>query len=289
MMPALQIDTVRSALFTPATRIAAAIKAMAAGADMTILDLEDGTAPGAKAEARDAAAGFAADPPATRPRGPSWMLRINHVTTEAGLLDLLALRSWSRRPALVMLPKTESPAEVHIAASHLGPETRFVALVETAKGLDAAARIASMGQVAALAFGGADLAADLGADLAWEPMLMARARLVQAAATGGIPAWDMPFLTIGDESGLTHEAQAAQAMGFAAKMAVHPAQIAPINRVFTPGAARVDAAARILAAHEAAGGGACALDGRMIDLPVVRAARRTLSRAALAAPIGGTA
>lgn len=268
------LTAVRSALFTPATRLAAVAKASAAGADLVILDLEDGVGTNAKPAARMAVTEFADSPP----HGLNWMLRVNHIGTAAGLDDLVALRSWSVAPTAIMLPKVESASEVAILASHLGEHCRFVALIETGQGLEQAAQIAAAPGVVALAFGGADLAADLGCDLAWEPMLYARGRIVQAAASAGIHAWDVPYLVLADADGLANEARAARAMGFSAKLAIHPGQIAAINSAFTPPAAEVSRAAQIIAAFDAAAGGACVLDGRMVDLPVVLAARRTLLR-----------
>ena len=128
--------------------------------------------------------------------------------------------------------------------------------------------------MAALAFGGADLAADLNAVLAWEPMLFARSRIVQACATASIAAWDVPFLDIHDVGGLAHETEAAKALGYVCKLAIHPGQIGAINAVFTPSATQVARAQRIVAAFEQVGGGACQVDGRMVDAPVVKAARR---------------
>ena len=211
-------------------------------------------------------------------------MRLNHVTTQAGLEDLLALRD-ANKPAVVVLPKTESVAEIEIALAHLSANgaPTIVALIESGRGLAAAEEIATHPAVAALAFGGADLAADLHATLTWEPMLFARSRIVQAAASAGIAAWDVPFLDIHDPDGLKRETVAAKALGYVCKLAIHPAQIATINAVFTPSQSEVVRAQRVVSAFEAAHGGACQLDGKMIDAPVVKAARRTVALAAHAA------
>lgn len=122
----------------------------------------------------------------------------------------------------------------------LGPGQRaieFVATIESARGLEAAAEIAGAGRrVRALAFGTVDFAADIGAECSWEPLLSARARTVQAAAMAGIPAVDVPWLAIRDSEGLRSEAARARAMEFSAKLAIHPAQVAPTIEVFTPSA-----------------------------------------------------
>jgi (S)-citramalyl-CoA lyase len=270
------ILAVRSALFVPADRPDRFAKAFAAGADAVIVDLEDAVAIPAKDAGRKAALDLA-----SVGDNRFWVLRMNHLGTAAGLADLLALCAASTLPPAVMLPKVESVAEVEIASHHLsasGAEVAVVALIETVAGLDAAPAIARHPAVHALALGGADLAAELGCDMAWEPLLHARSRLVQAAA-GALPVWDVPFLDIADDAGLRREAESVRALGYSAKMAIHPAQVAGINAAFRPGAAQLDRARRIVAAFEVARGGVVVVDGRMVDAPVVATARRTLLRA----------
>jgi citrate lyase beta subunit len=271
-------------LFTPADRPDRFAKGPASGADGVILDLEDGVGLPDKPAARKAALAFFAHPVET-PASFVWTLRVNHVTTQPGLEDLLALRA-ARKPAVVALPKTESVAEIEIAVAHLGVDGKppaIVAMIESGRGLAAADEIAGHPAVAALAFGGGDLAADLHATLAWEPMLFARSRIVQAAATAGIAAWDVPFLDIHDADGLKRETVAAKALGYVCKLAIHPAQIAPINAVFTPSDTELARAKRVVSAFTAAHGDACQIDGKMVDAPVVKAARRTVALAAHAA------
>jgi (S)-citramalyl-CoA lyase len=268
---------VRSLLFTPADRPERLPKAPPSGADGCVLDLEDGVGLPAKTAARRAALDFLTAP-SNAPAGFVWALRVNHITTPDGLRDLLALRDAPARPSVVMLPKTESVTEVEIAVSHLG-NPRIVALIESGRGLSAAEAIAAHPAVDALGFGGADLAADLGATMAWEQMVFARSRVVQAAATAGIAAFDVPFLDIHGAVGLREETEAARALGFSCKLAIHPAQIAVINAVFTPAPDQLARARRIVAAFEQAKGGACQVDGRMVDVPVVRSARRTVALA----------
>jgi citrate lyase beta subunit len=269
------LSLTRALLFTPADKPERFPKAVRVGADGAVLDLEDGVGLAAKETARRAALDFfASHPPA--PEGFVWALRVNHITTKDGLRDLLALREAPVPPHVVVLPKTESVAEVEIAVHHLGAP-RIVALLESGRGLSAAEVIAAHPSVDALAFGGADLAADLGATMGWEQMLFARSRVVQAAATAGIAAFDVPFLNIRDADGLRKETEAAKALGYCCKLAIHPAQIAVINAVFTPGTDQLATARRIVAAFEQAKGGACQVDGRMVDVPVVKSARRTVA------------
>jgi citrate lyase beta subunit len=278
------LSFLRSLLFTPADRPDRFAKGPASRADGVILDLEDGVGLPAKPAARKAALAFFADP-TPAPSGFVWALRLNHVTTQAGLEDLLALRGASK-PAVVVLPKTESVTEIEIALAHLSADAEaptIVATIETARGLAAADEIARHPAVASLLFGGGDLAADLHATLTWEPMLFARSRVVQAAAAARIGAWDVPYLDIHDAEGLKQETVASKALGYVCKLSIHPAQIAPINAVFTPSKSEFARAQRIVSAFAAAHGGACQVDGKMVDAPLVKAARRTVALAAHAA------
>ena len=272
----------RNLLFTPADRPERFGKAISVGADGAVLDLEDGAGLPSKRKAREAALALFQAPPSA-PEDFIWAVRLNHITTEDGLKDLLAFRAAARRPNVVMLPKTESVAEVEIAVRHLkeaadeGPQ--IVALIETGRGLGAAETIAAHPAVAAIAFGGADLAADLHASLAWQPVLFARSRIVQAAAAAAVAAFDVPFLDIHDAAGLSKETEMVKALGYSCKLAIHPAQIALINAVFTPGSKELASARRIVEAFKMARGGACQVDGRMVDVPVVKAAQRTVALA----------
>jgi citrate lyase beta subunit len=282
-MPDLSL--IRSLLFTPADRPDRFAHGPSSGADGAVLDLEDGVGLPHKDDARKAVLAFLTKP-ADAPAGFVWSIRLNHVTTQAGLQDLLAFRAEAKKPDVVMLPKTESVTEVEIAVAHLanpGANPTIVALIETGRGLAAAEQIAAHPSVAALGFGGGDLAADLHATLTWEPMLFARSRIVQAAATAGIAAWDVPYLDIHNTEGLKRETVASKALGYPCKLAIHPGQIGPINAVFTPSESELARAQRVVSAFASAHGGACQVDGKIVDAPVVKEARRTVALAAHAA------
>jgi len=160
-----------------------------------------------------------------------------------------------------------------------------IAIVETAQGLRLAYETASQPRVAALLLG----AADLGAELGWEPrpdgleVLHARSRVVADSAAAGVRApFDIVHLDIRDDAGLEAAARFARSLGFRGKACIHPAQVDIVNRVFLPEPDSVDWARRVLAAAqegERAGRGAVALDGEMIDAPIVERARRILSDA----------
>ncbi|MBP2312818.1 itaconate degradation C-C-lyase RipC [Azospirillum soli] len=267
----------RSWLFTPATKPDRFDRAAEAGADVLILDLEDAVAPADKASARKTALDWLSGPgdgSITR------VLRINAPGTLAGLEDLQALLRSDARPDLILVPKTDSADTLRLIDELLteaGKTTRLVALIESARGIANVETIAqATPRLDALFFGAADLAADLGAEVAWEPLLAARSRVVNAAALAGIAAIDSPFFALGDEAGLRAETHAAVRLGFSAKAAIHPRQIAAINEVLTPTPEQV-AEARLILAENTKGVGV--VGGRMIDEAIARKARRVLAAA----------
>lgn len=268
MTGAIDWNGLASLLFVPGTRPERFGKALASGAGVVCIDLEDAVPIDGKGEAREAAVAAVA---------PTVAIRINQVTTRDGLADLLALAD--RLPEAVLLPKIEHGEQIALVASVLGPGARLVPLIETPRGLRHAHRIAAHPQVVALMLGGADMAAELGVALAWEPLRAARAALVLAAAEAGKPAIDVPWIMLDDADGLAREAAAARDLGFTAKAAIHPAQIDIIEAAFRPTAAQIAEAREALAAFQAAGGAAVRHDGRMLEAPVMRAYGRILARA----------
>ena len=265
----------RSWLFTPASRPERFDKAAEAGADVLILDLEDAVSPADKDQARANALDYLSRQPGP---GITYALRINALTTRAGLADLSGLLDSGAEPAFLVLAKTEAAAHLQILDRLLagaGKRTRLVGLIESAKGLAEVEAIARAGpRLAALMLGAADLAADLAATPTWEPMLGPRFRLVAACTLGGVMALDTPYLDIRDRQGLTEEVTRAIAMGFTAKAAIHPGQVAPINAALTPSASEMEAARRILEVNKA---GVGTVNGQMIDEAVARRARRVLA------------
>ena len=272
----------RSWLFTPATRPDRFDRAVQSGADVLIIDLEDAVAPAAKALARDTALAALAAPPAVPILRA---LRINAPVTPDGLEDLLALtrRPPNGGPDCVILPKVDSAEMIRwidTLLSGAGNPRPLVALIESARGVAAIEDIARASpRLAALFFGAADLSADLGCATAWEPLLAARSRLVNAAALAGIEAVDSPYFDLTDTAGMERETAAALALGFGAKAAIHPGQISTINAALTPTAAEIAQAHRIMAESAK---GVAVVDGRMIDEAMARKARRILSRATAA-------
>jgi (S)-citramalyl-CoA lyase len=261
----------QSLLFVPGNRPERFAKALVSGADSVCIDLEDAVPAEEKAEARKAALAAAAV-------DPRFVIRINAVTTRAGLQDLLALAEAESRPAMIFIPMVESAAEVAIVRNVLAdPAVQFVPLIETVAGLNNAAAIAAEAGVAALMLGGADLSAQLGVTLSWEPLMVARGQLVMAAAGAGRQIIDVPYIHLDDEAGLIEEAKRTKAMGFTAKAAIHPAQIAAIHSVFRPTAAELAEAEEADAAFKAANGAAVRFKGKMLEAPVMARYAQILS------------
>ena len=275
----------RSILFVPGDRPERYAKALASGSDAVCIDLEDAVAPGRKADARASAARFLATRPRPSPAAdeppvsrPGIVVRVNDPGSEEGRLDAAALATCPP-PDAFMIPKVAAAHGIRGAQRLLGEDMPLLPIVETAAGLEYALQIgAAAPAVAALVFGGFDLSAELGAEPGWEPLLYARSRVVHAAALAGIPAIDMPSRAFRDLSGLRTEAERARRLGFTGKVVIHPAQIPVIHDVFAPSPEEVERARRIVEADRAAGGGVVAVDGKMVDRPVVAAARRVLAR-----------
>ena len=267
----------RSWLFTPATRPDRFANAAAAGADVVILDLEDAVAPKDKAQARTTALDYLAGNPAD---GALHALRINGLDTRSGISDLDALLGSRAAPNFLVLPKTETAGHLQILDRLLtaaGRTIRLIGLIESARGLAAVEAIATATpRLAGLMMGAADMAADLGAATAWEPLAYARSRLIAACALADVTPIDSPFFDIHNEDGLKQEVAAVVALGFAAKAAIHPAQIGAINAALTPSTETVEKARAILAENAK---GVGTVDGQMIDEAVARKARRTLATA----------
>jgi (S)-citramalyl-CoA lyase len=262
-------DALASVLFVPGSRPDRFGKALASGAGLVCIDLEDAVPADGKDAARDAAVAAI---------GPGLAIRVNPVTTRDGLADLLALTAVPQLPP-VFVPKVEHKEQLAIVAGALGGTAALVPLIETPRGLRRAHRIAAHPAVAAVMFGGGDMAAELGVALAWEPLLHARSAFVAAAAEAGKPAIDVPWIALDDAAGLADEAARARMLGFTAKAAIHPAQIKAIKAAFRPAPEAVAEARAAEVAFTQAGGGAARFNGKMLEAPVMRAYRRILARA----------
>ncbi|QPV63481.1 CoA ester lyase [Halosimplex litoreum] len=274
----------RSVLFSPGDRPELLRTAPTTGADTVVFDLEDAVAPGRKAEAgasvREVLADLDADcEVCVRVRQPG----------RGAADDLDAVLDDDARSGLdaLVLPKAESAddvADLAGLAAERDADLPILALVETAAGVLHAEEIAAADATDALIFGAEDLAADIGATRTAEgtEVLHAREHVVLAAAAAGIDAVDTLHTDFEDEGGLRAETQFALELGYDGKLAIHPSQVGPINETFTPASDRIEWAERVLAAKadaDAEGRGVFAVDGEMVDAPLVTQARRVMERA----------
>lgn len=270
-------ETVVAPLFVPATRLERLTKAAESGADAIIIDLEDAVA------AKDKVAARAALATAILPDLPI-ILRVNGATTPWHEEDLRAAAAG--RFAAVMLPKSEDAATIATMAAGLGDGLAILALVETARGLAHLGDVATAPGVRRLVFGSVDFSSDLGCAHEPEPLLFARTQIVLASRVAGLAApLDGVTLAVDDVAAVEADARRAVALGFSGKLCIHPRQVAPAFRGFSPSAAELAWAETVLSAEE---GGAVAVGGTMIDAPVRRRAEQIARRGALLARLGVT-
>ena len=286
----------RALLYMPGDDERKIRKAATLDADCVCLDMEDGVALSRKAEARDLI------PRLLRELDfgcAERLARINPVGSGMEADDLAA--ALEGRPDGVVIPKVETGEAIRWASAQIAEAERrngwptggiiLIVLVETALGIVNLRDIASSDpRLQALIFGAEDLAGDIGAVRtreAWE-VFYARSAVVTHAAAFGLQAIDMVYIDYKDTEGLIRESQEAARMGYAGKQVIHPNQIAPAQEAFTPDDAAIAHALRVMdamRAHQEAGKGAFALDGKMIDMPLVKAAERVLARARAAGKV----
>ncbi len=279
-MRVVPVHVRRSLLFVPGSRPDRFEKALAAGADCVCIDLEDAVAPGDKATARVAVLDYLKRAPANVSGDADLLLRLNSLRSLEGIKDLAAFVDAGGPARTLMLPKVGSAEEIELADEILGSlPTRLIPLIETADALLRAEDIAAAPRIDAVMLGGVDLAADLRCELAWEPLLWARQKLVIATARAGVDLIDVPQIDVQDDALLDETSRRARALGFTGRSAIHPKQIDIINRAFTPQAEEITHAKRVVEAYEAAKGGVALLDGKLVERPVVRAMQRVLATA----------
>jgi len=290
----------RSELAVPAGNQRFVAKALASEAELVFLDLEDGVAPDARAEARRAAvAALLRDDWGSRLRA----VRVNATASPWYYEDLIGVvEAAGSRLDLVILPKVEQPGDVYMTARLLeqiearrgfGRPITIEAQIETARGMAQVEAIAaSSRRLDALCFGPGDFAASIGAPIleiggeaagypghVWHAAL---SRIVVAARANGLQAIDGPYGAFRDAAGLERSAALARALGCDGKWAIHPDQLAPINAAFAPTPAELERARAIVERYGRAAGaegrGAVALDGELIDAASLRMALRVLGR-----------
>jgi citrate lyase beta subunit len=268
----MDLPHLRSLLFAPGSDERKLAKALSSAADGVVCDLEDAVAPADK----DAARGVVASSLAAADAGPARLVRVNAAGT-AWFDDDLAFAATLELDGLV-LPKA-SP-EAIAALGEDGPPV--VAIVETAMGLRQAFEIATQPRAEALLLDSVDLAAEVGLEPRQDAqeILYARSKVaIDSAAAGLRGPLDVVHLDFGDQAGLEEQCRLARALGFRGKACIHPGQIETINRVFAPSDDEVAWARRVVEAFETQSEGVLAVNGTMVDKPVVERARRILAEA----------
>lgn len=284
----------RGLLYMPGDEERKIRKAAGLGVDCVCMDMEDGVALDRKTEARKTIVEAL--------RGLDFgrserLVRINAVGSGLEEADLAAvLRAGPEvRPDGIVLPKAESAEELRWLSARLAEAERtwgwepgglrVILLIETARGLVEIKEILGADpRIEAVIFGAEDLAGDIGLTRTREgrEVLYARSSVVVHAAARGLQAIDMVHVDFRDEAGLRAECLEGAGMGFSGKQLIHPAQVGPAQESFTPAPEAVAAARRLVEAFEAqqrAGRGAFELDGKMVDMPVLKTAQRVLERA----------
>jgi len=284
----------RSLLYTPGHRASLVARVLDGGLpatpDVALLDLEDGVPAAEKENARRVLAEAIAP---SRGRALRYV-RIRPISSDAAEADLEAVV----QPGLdgVVVPKVERAEDLAAvdetlrqrerAAGLAERSVRVIAAIETAAGLLDAPRIARGSRVIGLMFGSEDFAADLGLPPHREgeaaDMIYARSAIVVAAAAARVLAFDGIWANFKDEPGLRVDALRGRRLGFAGRQCIHPDQIAVVNEIYAPSEEEIAHARRVVSAFEDGVGrglGAVALDGEMLDAPIVERARRTIKMA----------
>lgn len=266
----------RSTLFVGALVLDALPVALASGSDIVCIDLEDAVPAAQKDNARDAV--FARLRDLTVPKGVELIARVNSLRSLDGIGDVRTALLEPGPLGALMLPKVDTADEVRWAAALVEEAKSGVdlyAIIETAQGLENCAAIArGDARLKALYFGGFDLSTALGCTMAWEPLLYARARVVHAAACAGIEALDCPFPEIDDVTGLRAECERVKALGMSGKAAKHASQVATIRDAFTPTAAEIARARRIVELFRAEPTRPLVFEGKLIELPAIKRLER---------------
>jgi citrate lyase beta subunit len=270
-MPALA--SARSFLFVPASDERKSRRALVTAADVVVVDLEDAVSFEQKDTAREVVRRVLADEPSEA----LVAIRVNGANTAFFAADVELVEEL--RPDVLVLPKATPEAVDALGAD--GPPV--VAIVETADGLRQAYEVASLQRVQAIIVGAVDLGVELRLEQRADGLeiLFARSKAVLDSASARVRApIDRVWTDVRDGDGLEADARFARSLGFRGKACVHPDQVEIVNRVFTPSDEELTRARRVVEAYEHAlgeGEGVTALEGEMIDLPVVARARQVLA------------
>ncbi|MEV6976945.1 aldolase/citrate lyase family protein [Kitasatospora sp. NPDC093806] len=268
-------------LVTPGIVPARFATAVASGAAVALLDLEDSVPAEAKAVARASVLAFVGTRSADE-AGPLVGVRINVVDGAEGRRDVAAMTERNVWPDLILVPKVESSLDIGavvrtVAGAH--PTTQVWALIESPQAIVGLSDIVQTPGLAGVLFGAADYAAAAGCRITSRALWYPRSQLVTAAAAVGIPAIDSPFFALDDMEALRRETLEAVELGFAGKVAIHPRQLPVIEEAFAPSPRELEAARAVLAAADRASAGVTTAEGAMVGPPLVAAARAVVRRA----------
>ncbi len=286
----------RALLYMPGDDRRKIEKAATLGVDCVCMDMEDGVAISHKAEARAVIAQAMKD---LDFGNSERCIRINSFGSGFEKFDLAA--AVATNPASIVLPKVETAAQVRLISEYIETyehssktergSIRLLVGVETAKGILNLKEIAEADRrLDAIIFGAEDYAASIGATRTREAheVLYARSAVVTACAANELQAIDMVYIDFRDVEGLRLEAEQGARLGFSGKQIIHPNQVAAVQEAFTPSEAAIEYAQRVVATFAASqkeGKGAFALDGKMIDMPLLKNAQKVLDRAKAAGKI----
>ena len=281
------MELFRSLIFVPGNRKDMLEKAIAFPADIVVPDMEDSVPMSEKGAARDTIGDML---PVLAEAGRRVMVRVNALST--GLLEDDMRAAVSPHTFAVNVGKIETPWDVQqVDAIMAAMEARvgiarggvrMVPYIETALGLVHAYQVcAASPRIVAAAFGAEDFTVDMGTQRTDEgaEVLFPRAAVAIAARAADIPALDVVYANFRDEEGLRRDTLVGKSLGYKGKFAIHPAQLGPINEILSPLPEEVEYARRVVEAFEEAeaqGRGATSLDGKMVDVPIVKRARNLL-------------
>ena len=273
-----KIKVRRSFIFTPGLQPEMFPKALASGADMVCIELEDGIAIKDKEEARKNTINALKTLKVSN--DVELVVRINCQRTRFGLLDLESFVSSKIKVKALMLPKVKTPDEITFIDDLLTDcnlDTDLHVIMETNEALENIYDIAHASKrTVALYFGGVDMAAELRVDNKWENLLYARSKLVHAGASAGVDVIDVPYLDLENMDGMKKEAELVRNLGFTGKGSIHPKQIKILNEVFTPPEDEIIKAKKILEQFNNSNTGLVVIDGKLIEKPVLREMQRKI-------------
>ena len=273
-----KIKVRRSFIFTPGLNPEMFPKALASGADMVCIELEDGIAIKDKDEARKNTINALKNLKINN--DVELVVRVNCQRTKPGLLDLEAFISSKLNVKALMLPKVKTPDEITFIDDLLTDcnlDTDLHVIMETNEALENVYDIAHASKrIVALYFGGVDMAAELRVPNSYENLIYARSKLVHAGASVGIDVIDVPYLDLEDMDGMKKEAELVRNLGFTGKGSIHPKQINILNEVFTPSNEEIIKAKRIIDQFNASDTGLVVIDGKLIEKPVLREMKRRI-------------